>query len=214
MGSHHTHSHGHAAARPASAGRMAVTATLHCLTGCAIGEVLGMAIGTALGWTAAATVALAVGLAFTFGLGLTMWSLRRAGLALAAAVPLAFASDSISIAVMEIVDNAVILTVPGAMEAGLAAPLFWWALAGALAAAFVTTVPVNRALIVRGQGHALVHTAHGHAATTGAARRSSILLGVAAIAVTLAVTVTGAIFLDHEEAPPAGHEEPTQHTPV
>jgi hypothetical protein len=140
--------------------RAAVQATLHCLTGCAIGEVLGMVIATALGFGNLASVALAVALAFVFGLGLTVHSIRRAGVAFRRAVSLAVASDSISIAVMEAVDNAFILLVPGAIAAGLLDGLFWWSLAASLAVAFVVTVPVNRALIARGRGHAVVHALH------------------------------------------------------
>lgn len=136
--------------------RLAVSATVHCLTGCAIGEVLGMVIGTALGWTDLQTIALAVALAFFFGYALTIKPLMSSGLALAAAIPVALAADTLSIAVMEIVDNAIMLLVPGAMEAGLGSGLFWGALAFALAVAFLVTVPVNRALIARGKGH----TAH------------------------------------------------------
>jgi hypothetical protein len=145
-----------------SLNRLAASATAHCLTGCAIGEVLGMVIGTALGWGDWPTIALAVVLAFFFGYSLTMLPLLRSGLALAAAVPLALASDTFSIAVMEIVDNAVMLLVPGAMEAGLASFLFWGSLAFALAVAFVAAFPVNRWLIARGRGHAVVHAYHGH----------------------------------------------------
>jgi hypothetical protein len=143
--------------------RLAVSATVHCLTGCAIGEVLGMVIGTALGWTDLETVALAIGLAFLFGYAFTIGPVMRSGLALRAAIPVALAADTISITVMEIVDNAVMLGVPGAMDAGLTSPLFWGALAFALAVAFVVTVPVNRWLISRGKGHAVVHQFHGTA---------------------------------------------------
>ena len=143
-----------------SLNRVAFSATLHCLTGCAIGEVLGMVIGTALGWGNWPTVAISVVLAFAFGYSLTMLPLLRAGLAFAAAAPLALASDTLSIAVMEIVDNAVILLVPGAMEAGLGTWLFWVTLAFSLAIAFVVTVPVNRWMIGRGKGHAVVHQHH------------------------------------------------------
>ncbi|MCF6746076.1 DUF4396 domain-containing protein [Blastococcus sp. KM273128] len=139
---------------------MAVSATLHCLTGCAIGEVLGMVIGTALGWSDGATIALAVGLAFLFGYALTITPVLRSGLPLRAAVRVALAADTLSILVMEVVDNGIMLAVPGAMDAGLASPLFWGALAVALAVAFVVTVPVNRALIARGRGHAVVHRYH------------------------------------------------------
>jgi Domain of unknown function (DUF4396) len=142
--------------------RMAMTATAHCLTGCAIGEIAGLAIGTAAGLGNGATIALAVVLAFVFGYGLTMVPLLRSGMALGAAVGVALAADTFSIVVMEIVDNAVMMTVPGAMDAGLADGLFWGALAFALAVAFVAAVPVNRWLIVRGRGHAVVHSHHCH----------------------------------------------------
>ncbi len=135
-------------------------ATLHCLTGCAIGEVLGMVIGTSLGLHDAATVALAIALAFVFGYALTVRVVLRGGLPLRRAVQVALAADTVSILVMELVDNAVILAVPGAMEAGLTGFLFWGSLAGALAVAFVVTLPVNRALMSRGRGHAVVHGMH------------------------------------------------------
>src|ERR687889_1236421 len=146
--------------KDASLNRLAFSATAHCLTGCAIGEVLGMVVGTALGWGNIATVALAVALAFFFGYLLTMLPLLRSGLALSAVLPLAFASDTLSITVMEIVDNLIILVIPGAMEAGLASLLFWGSLAFALAVAFVAAYPVNRWLIARGKGHAVVHEYH------------------------------------------------------
>ena len=141
---------------------VAVSATLHCLTGCALGEIAGMAIGTALGFSDWATVALAVVLAFVFGYTLTSLPLLRAGFALAAVVPIALASDTFSIAVMEIVDNAIVVAVPGALEAGLSDLLFWGSLAFALAIAFVAAVPVNRWLIARGKGHAAVHRTGVH----------------------------------------------------
>src|SRR5690348_3225338 len=131
---------------------VAASATLHCLTGCAIGEVLGMVIGTAVSLSNAATVVLAVALAFVFGYALTMRGVRRAGVRFGAALKIALAADTVSILVMEIVDNAVVLSVPGAMEAGLASWLFWASLAFALAVAFVVTVPVNRWMIGRGKG--------------------------------------------------------------
>jgi hypothetical protein len=139
---------------------MAATATLHCLTGCAIGEVLGMVIGTSAGLSNWATVVLSVALAFVFGYALTMRGVLRAGLPLRQALRVALAADTISIAVMEVVDNAVVLSVPGAMEAGIATALFWLSLAGALALAFVVTLPVNRAMMSRGRGHAVVHGLH------------------------------------------------------
>ena len=142
--------------------RTAFSATLHCLTGCAIGEVLGIVIGTALGWSNVATIGLAIVLAFFFGYGLTMLPLVRSGMAFGAVLPLAFASDTLSITVMEIVDNLIIVVIPGAMDAGLGSLLFWGSLAFALAVAFVAAFPVNRYLISRGKGHAVVHKHHGH----------------------------------------------------
>jgi hypothetical protein len=141
----------------------AASATLHCLTGCAIGEVLGMVIGTWLGLPAWGTVTLAVGLAFVFGYLLTVRGVLRAGVGLAVAVRLALAADTLSIAVMEVVDNAIMVTVPGAMAAGVSSLLFWLSLAFALAVAFVVALPVNKWLIGRGRGHAVVHELHhGH----------------------------------------------------
>jgi len=143
--------------------QQAISATVHCLTGCAIGEVLGMVLATWWGWGNAASIALAIVLAFFFGYSLTIAPVLRTGLSLRAALGVALAADTLSITVMEIVDNAVILAVPGAMEAGLTDVLFWGSLAFALAVAFVITVPVNRALIRRGKGHAVAHQYHhGH----------------------------------------------------
>jgi hypothetical protein len=139
---------------------MAAQATLHCLTGCAIGEVLGMVIGTSIGLHDAATVALSVALAFLFGYALTMRGVLRAGLPFRAAVRVALAADTVSIFVMEVVDNAIMLSVPGAMESGISSALFWVALAASLAVAFVVTLPINRALMSRGKGHAVVHALH------------------------------------------------------
>ena len=214
----HARSTNHAAHGSSSLNRLAALATLHCLIGCAIGEVLGMVIGTALGWSNAVTIALAVLLAFVFGYSLTMVPLLRAGIAVAVALPLAFASDSFSIAVMELVDNGVMLAVPGAMDAPLSNPLFWGALAFALAVAYVFAFPVNRYLIARGQGHAVVHQFHGHdegaaaamqghedhAASTGDAlgsRRKLITIGLGAMAATIGIATAGAIFVEsrHDE---------------
>jgi len=136
---------------------VAASATLHCLTGCAIGEVAGVAIGTAAGFSDFGTIALAIGLAFLFGYGLTSLPLLRAGLALATVIPIAFASDTLSIATMEIVDNLILVLIPGAMDAGLDTVLFWGSLSFALAVAGVFAFPVNRWLIARGKGHAAVH---------------------------------------------------------
>ena len=151
-------SHGHGQ----SLNTVAFSATLHCLTGCATGEVRGLIIGTALGWGAGQTIALAVALAFFFGYLFTMVPLLRHGMTLGAALGLAFASDTVSIAIMEVVDNAVMLLIPGAMTAGLASPLFWGSMAIALVIAGVFAFPVNRWLIARGKGHAVIHAHHGH----------------------------------------------------
>ncbi|MBB4909844.1 DUF4396 domain-containing protein [Actinophytocola algeriensis] len=140
----------------------AVSATLHCLTGCAIGEVLGMVIGTALGWHNVPTIVLAIALAFVFGYALTMRGVLRAGIGFRQALRVALAADTVSILVMELVDNGVLLFVPGAMDAGIVSWLFWGSLAVALAVAFVVTVPVNRWMIGRGRGHAVVHEYHHH----------------------------------------------------
>ncbi len=140
--------------------RTAISATLHCLTGCAIGEVLGLVLATWWGWSNAPSIALAIVLAFIFGYSLTVLPVLRAGLTLRQAVKVALAADTISILTMEVVDNAIVLVVPGAMAAGVLDGLFWAALAVALAIAFVTTVPVNRWMISRGRGHAVVHAYH------------------------------------------------------
>ncbi len=163
----HEHAAGHGAHHELpTSGRaldaVALSATLHCLTGCAIGEVLGMVIGTAAGFSDLATIALAVTLAFFFGYLLTSIPLLRAGLPLAAVVPIALASDTASIAVMEIVDNAIMLLVPGAMESGVGNLLFWGALSVALVVAGMFAFPLNRWLIRRGRGHAVVHNSGVH----------------------------------------------------
>ncbi|MET8979759.1 DUF4396 domain-containing protein [Streptomyces sp. NPDC004539] len=145
---------------PAASWAMAVQATLHCLTGCAIGEVLGMAIGTAAGWGNLATTALAIVLAFLFGYSLTLRGVLRSGLGLKAAIRVALAADTLSIAVMELIDNGVIALWPDAMDAELADFLFWGSLAISLVIAFVVTVPVNKWMIGRGKGHAVVHRYH------------------------------------------------------
>ncbi|MBB4941858.1 hypothetical protein FHR32_006244 [Streptosporangium album] len=140
--------------------RTAASATLHCLTGCAIGEVLGMVIGTTLGWSNGPTVVLAIVLAFFFGYALTTVGLRKADLGWREVVRLALAADTVSIIVMEIIDNGVMLVIPGAMDAGLASGLFWGALAFALLVAFLITTPINKWIIGKGKGHAVVHAYH------------------------------------------------------
>jgi hypothetical protein len=183
---------------------VAVSATLHCLTGCAIGEVVGMAIGTALGFSNWATVALAVVLAFVFGYSLTSLPLLRAGLTLAVVIPIALASDTFSIAVMELIDNAVMLIVSGAMEAGLGTLLFWGALSFALAMAFVAAVPVNRWLIARGRGHAAVHRTGIHGGLD-----PRLVGAIVAVAFVFGTTVLIAEALDDD----GGHVSP-EHTAV
>ena len=178
-------------------------ATAHCLTGCAIGEVLGLAIGTVVGLSNTLTIVLAILLAFLFGYSFTMLPLVRSGLVLAVVLPLALASDTFSITVMEIVDNLIIVAIPGAMDAGLDDALFWGALALALVVAFVAAWPVNRYLIVRGRGHAVVHGFHGHGGqgVTEAAEQAPTQLsfgrlaaiGAAAIAFTVGIGVVGAM---------------------
>ena len=155
--------HAHAGARHGadlSLNRLALSATVHCLAGCATGEVLGMVIGTALGWSNGATIAASILLAFVFGYGLTSLPLLRAGLGLRGVAALAFASDTLSITTMEIVDTLIILLIPGAMAAGLGDALFWGSLAVALVIAGAFAFPVNRWLLARGKGHAVVHAYH------------------------------------------------------
>jgi len=188
---HSQHHESHAALPTAGAAlnSVAFSATLHCLTGCAIGEVLGMVIGTALGFSEWGTVALAVALAFVFGYGLTSLPLLRAGLTLGAVVPIALASDTLSIATMELVDNGVMLAVPGAMESGLDSTLFWGSLSFALVVAGAVAVPVNRWLIARGKGHAVVHQTGIHGGPSpravGAVAAVAFVFGVSVLAAEL-----------------------------
>ncbi|MEV5436486.1 DUF4396 domain-containing protein [Streptomyces sp. NPDC052682] len=153
---HSAHHTGHAVATWGTAAR----ATLHCLVGCALGEILGMVIGTALLWGNVPTMVLAIGLAFLFGYSFTLFAVRRAGLDLKSAIKVALAADTVSIAVMELVDNAIIALTPGAMDAHLSDGLFWSALLGGFAVAFAITTPVNKWMIGRGKGHAVVHAHH------------------------------------------------------
>jgi hypothetical protein len=176
--------------------RVAISATLHCLTGCAIGEVLGMLIGTALGFSNRGTVALAVALAFVFGYGLTSLPLLRSGLAVGAVVPIALASDTLSIATMEIIDNAIMLAVPGAMEAGLGQLLFWGSLAFALVIAGAFAVPVNRWLIARRKGHAVVHETGIHGGPS-----PRVVAVAAAVAFVFGTSVLLAEALGSDDAP-------------
>jgi hypothetical protein len=173
---------------------VALSATLHCLTGCAIGEIAGMVIGTALGFSNWGTVVLSVALAFLFGYSLTSLPLLRAGLALGAVVPIAFASDTLSIGVMEVVDNAVVLAVPGAMEAGLGSVLFWGSLSFALAIAGAVAFPVNRWLIARGKGHAAVHRTGIHGGPS-----PRVVGAIAAVAFVFGVSVLAAELFGSDE---------------
>ena len=165
--------------------RVAISATLHCLTGCAIGEVLGMVIGTALGFSNLATVVISIVLAFVFGYALTSLPLLRAGMALSAVIPIALASDTLSIATMEVVDNAIVVAVPGALHAGIGTLLFWGSLSFALVIAGVVAVPVNRRLIARGKGHAVVHETGIHGGlsprTVGIAAGLAFIFGTAVL---------------------------------
>ncbi|MFH8438083.1 DUF4396 domain-containing protein [Streptomyces sp. NPDC018007] len=153
-GGHDAHAHGGASWGTAA------KATLHCLTGCAIGEILGMVLGTALLWSNVQTMILAIALAFVFGYSFTLFAVRRGGLDWKSAIKVALAADTVSIAVMELVDNGIIALIPGAMDAHLSDSLFWTALLGSLAVAFVVTTPVNKWMIGRGKGHAVVHAHH------------------------------------------------------
>ncbi|HKU52037.1 MAG TPA: DUF4396 domain-containing protein [Nitrospira sp.] len=161
---HHCHQdtnrHAHGTHVASSLNNTAFMATVHCLTGCTIGEILGMVIGTMLGWSNWPTVALAVVLAFFFGYAMTLWPLRKAGMDWGTALGLAFASDTLSMTTMEIVDNAIMVVIPGAMDAGLGTMLFWGSLIPSLILAGIAAFPVNRWLIAKGKGHALVHAHH------------------------------------------------------
>ncbi|WP_227465663.1 DUF4396 domain-containing protein [Nocardioides dongkuii] len=193
----HHPSHHHDAAgglRP-----MALSATLHCLTGCAIGEILGLVIGTALGLSSGWTVVLAVALAFLFGYTLSTLPLLRAGLGLATAAGVVLAADTLSILVMEVVDNAVMALIPGAMDAGLVNPVFWVGMALALTAAFVAAYPVNLALLRRGKGHALTHGYHQAGEPVTGARRYVPALPTPVLAAAVAAFLLGGLVVSLAE---------------
>lgn len=201
MEPNHEHDHHEMPAGGRGLTGVAVSATLHCLTGCAIGEVAGVAIGTALGWSNLATIALAIGLAFFFGYTLTSVPLLRAGFTIGAAIPIALTADTLSIATMEVVDNLILVVIPGAMEAGLGELMFWGALSFALAVAFLITVPVNLWLIRRGRGHVAIHE-------TGVHGGPPIPL-VAAATIAMAIFGTAVLISEGfsgEDDEPAGHE--------
>jgi hypothetical protein len=198
----HPHPHHEMPTSGSALTSVAFSATLHCLTGCAIGEVTGMAIGTALGFSNFATIALAVALAFLFGYTLTSLPLLRAGLALAAVIPIALATDTVSIAIMEIVDNAIMLAIPGAMHAGLGDLLFWGALSVALVIAGAAALPVNRWLITRGKGHAVLHETGIHGGPP-----TRVVAAIAAVAAVFGTVVLVAEAVDSNEGEMAGHQQ-------
>lgn len=213
QGDHGHGDHGHGA-HGGGLNAMAASATLHCLTGCAIGEVLGLMIGTAAGFSTTGTLALAVGLAFLFGYTLSTLPLLKAGLGFRAAVTLVLAADTLSIATMEVVDNAVMAVIPGAMDAGLVNPTFWISMPIALAVAYVVAFPVNRFLLQRGRGHALTHEHHGAPAATTGFRRLIPSLSSGALAAALAAFALGGLTVaiaddgaepEHSVQMPAGH---------
>ena len=176
-----------------SANAMAVSATLHCLTGCAIGEIAGLMIGTALGFSNVATIALAVGLAFLFGYALSTLPLLKAGMALGAALSVVLAADTLSILTMEVVDNAVMVVIPGAMDAGLVNPIFWVGMMIALTAAFLAAYPVNRYLLQRGKGHALTHEYHHSSHEANGSRRFIPSLSTGALVASIIAFMLGGL---------------------
>jgi preprotein translocase subunit SecG len=192
---HHGHHHeaGHDHAGMGGVSSMALSATLHCLTGCAIGEILGLMIGTAIGLGAGWTIVLAVSLAFLFGYALSTLPLLKAGMGFGGALSLVFAADTLSIATMELVDNAVMALIPGAMDAGLVNPVFWISMMIALTAAFFAAYPVNRYLLQRGKGHALTHGYHGGDAVTGARRFIPTLTTSTLVAAIVAFMLGGLV---------------------
>ncbi len=206
---HHTEHESHAHHEMPATNAMALSATLHCLTGCAIGEILGLMIGTAIGLTAGWTIALAVGLAFLFGYALSTLPLVKVGVGLGAALGVVLAADTLSILTMEVVDNLVMAVIPGAMDAGLVNPVFWIGMTIALTAAFFAAWPVNRYLLQRGKGHALTHEYHGAEAAAGwrrlvpAPSTSALVTAIAAFLLGgLVVSVAAELGEDEE---PTGH---------
>jgi hypothetical protein len=206
---HHQHA-GHDHSESGLRG-MALSATLHCLTGCAIGEIAGLMIGTAIGLSTGWTIVLAVGLAFVFGYTLSTFPLLRAGADLGAALAVVLAADTLSIATMEVVDNAVMALIPGAMDAGLVNWVFWVSMMIALAVAFLAAYPVNRFLLARGKGHALTHAYHAQGAEVTGARRYIPSLSSSTLAAVIVAFMVGGLVvsvadeLGGEDTQPAGH---------
>ena len=188
---HHDAHHGHH--NVGSVNRMAISATLHCLTGCAIGEIVGLILGTALGLSNFVTIALAVTLAFVFGYFLSTLPLLKAGLAFGAALSVVLAADTLSILTMEVVDNLVMVLIPGAMNAGLVNPIFWVGMMIALTAAFFAAYPVNRVLLQRGKGHALTHQFHGADENATGARRFIPSFSTGALVAVIAAFMLGGL---------------------
>jgi len=206
----HAHDHHHAGHDMGSVNRMAASATLHCLTGCAIGEIAGLMIGTALGLATAPTIVLAIGLAFLFGYALSTLPLLKAGLGVGAALSVVLAADTLSILTMEVVDNAVMAAIPGAMDAGLVNTVFWVGMMVSLGAAFLAAYPVNRYLLQRGKGHALTHGLHGSStAATGPRRFVPDLASTTLAAVIVSFMLGGLVVATADEL---GSEEPPGHS--
>jgi hypothetical protein len=192
-----------------STNAMAVSATLHCLTGCAIGEILGLMIGTAIGLSTGWTIALAVGLAFLFGYALSTLPLVKVGLGVGAALGIVFAADTLSILTMEVVDNLVMAVIPGAMDAGLVNPAFWIGMTIALTVAFFAALPVNRYLLRRGKGHALTHEYHG-AEPAGGARRFIPVPSTSALVTAILAFLLGGLVVS-VAAELGDEDEPSSH---
>ncbi len=195
---------------PGGTNAMALSATLHCLTGCAIGEILGLVIGTAIGLSAGWTIVLAVGLAFLFGYTLSTLPLLRAGLGVGSALAVVLAADTLSIATMELVDNLVMAVIPGAMDAGLVNPVFWIAMMIALTAAFFAAYPVNRHLLRVGKGHALTHGYHASGPVTGARRFIPVLSTATLVAAISAFMLGGLVVSAADELGVAGSTHAAQ----
>ena len=207
----HQHEHSHAdhdQHDPGDVNRMAASATLHCLTGCAIGEIAGLIIGTAAGLSNAVTIALSVALAFVFGFSLSSLPLLKAGLGVGAALSVVLAADTLSILTMEVVDNAVMAVIPGAMDAGLVNPVFWVGMMIALSAAFAAAYPVNRYLLGRGKGHALTHEFHGRPAASSGLRRHLPDLSSATLAAVIVSFMLGGLVVSVADDLEAQDERP------